>query len=67
MRRWMDAFLEPLPASMEGFFPNPTPHNKKHNLYMNSNAIKHINKKQKLWKKYTLSRRDKHYVNFCHM
>ena len=31
---------------------------------MNSNAIKHTNKKQKLWTKYTLSRRDTNYVNF---
>ena len=31
---------------------------------MNSNAIKHKNKKQKLWTKYTLSRRDTDYVNF---
>ena len=31
---------------------------------MNSNAIKHKNKRQKLWKKYTLSRRDTDYVNF---
>ena len=31
---------------------------------MNSNAIKHKNKKQKLCAKYTLSRRDTDYVNF---
>ena len=30
---------------------------------MKSNAIKHKNKKQKLWTKYTLSRRDTDYVN----
>ena len=57
-------FLELLTTSMEGFVPNRTPHNKKHNIYMNSNAIKHKNKKQKLWTKYTLSRRDTDYVNF---
>ena len=53
-------FLELLTTSMEGFVPNRMPHNK----YMNSNAIKHKNKKQKLWKTYTLSRRDTDYVSF---
>ena len=49
---------------MERFVPNRMPHNKKHNIYTNLNAIKHKNKKQKLWKKYMLSRRDTDYVNF---
>ena len=49
---------------MEGNVPNCTPVRKKHHLYMNAEAIRLKNKKQKLWKRYTFTRNIADYEKF---
>ena len=49
-------FINKLNHSMEGNVPKRTQVYKKQNLYMNRKAMRLKNKKQKLWKKYTLTR-----------
>ena len=57
-------FAKTLTASIEGNVPKRTHTIKRHNIYMNRDAIRLKNKKQKLWKKYASSRGTSDYVNF---
>ena len=49
-------FLGWLTESLDGNVPNCTKQQRKHNVYMNREAIKIRNMKQKLWRKYTATR-----------
>ena len=51
-----EIFLGRLTESLEGNVPNCTKQQRKHNVYMNREAIKIRNMKQKLWRKYTATR-----------
>ena len=57
-------FIEYLTSAMEGNVPNRTSVTKKHNLYMNAEAIRLKNKKQKLWERYTFTRNSVDYEKF---
>ena len=50
--------------SIDGHVPRRTLRSKKRNLYMNNEAIRLKNKKQKLWKKYSVSRSARDYDQF---
>ena len=56
--------MEILNSSMDGNVPKRKQQSKRHNIYMNNEAMKMKNKKQKLWKKYAASRSNKDYENF---
>ena len=58
------AFMEQIILSIDGQVPRRTMRSKKRNLYMNNEAIRLKNKKQKLWKKYSVSRSSKDYDQF---
>ena len=57
-------FMEQMILSIDGQVPRRTMRSKKCNLYMNNEAIRLKNKKQKLWKKYSVSRSSKDYDQF---
>ena len=49
---------------MEGNVPKRIQRNKKHNIYINNEAIRLKNKKKKLWKKYVASKSAKDHENY---
>ena len=51
-----EEFMRILPTSMEGNVPKRIKRSKKRNIYMNNEATRLKNKKQKLWKKYVASK-----------
>ena len=53
-----------LTAPMEGNVPKRIQHSKKHNIYMDNEATRMEDKKQKLWKKYVASRSAEDYEKF---
>lgn len=59
-----ERFMEILMAAMDGNVPNCTHTTRKHNLYMNKDALTLRNKKKKLWKKYVSTRSTSDYESF---
>ena len=57
-------FVETLYSALEGNVPERVPRAKKQNVYMNKDSIALKNRKQKLWKKYILSRFRNDYNKF---
>ena len=57
-------FVEILYSALEGNVPERVPRAKKQNVYMNKDSIALKNRKQKLWKKYILSRSRNDYNKF---
>ena len=56
--------METLNRALEGNVPARVPRARKQSVYMNKDAIALKNKKQKLWKKYVLTRSMNDYNKF---
>ena len=59
-----EEFMRILTTSMEGNVPKRNKRSKKRNIYMNNEATRLKNKKQKLWKKYVASKSAEDHENF---
>ena len=59
-----EEFMSILTASMEGTVPKRIHRSKEHNIYLNNEATRMKNKKQKLWEKYVASKNAEDHEKF---